>query len=166
MICINRFDFVIVNILFNLILQIKAIVLVTLAAAANCALLPSHSLVAPRQHQFGFQPKPTFHVQPTYQHVAPPGSEAYAQVLRSESVVNPESFKYSYETSNGIQGQEAGHLKQVGPQAAIATQGRFHWTSPEGQPIDISYVADENGIINIHFLMITIFKIPMIILIS
>lgn len=72
-------------------------------------------------------------------------SDAQAQVLRSESIVNPESFQYVYETSNGIRGQEAGQLKQIGESQGIATQGEFSWNSPDGQPIQFSFVADENG---------------------
>lgn len=52
----------------------------------------------------------------------------------------------SYETDNGIQAQEQAQVQQLGPeQVAKTAQGSFAWTSPEGQPIQISYIADENG---------------------
>ncbi|XP_055319515.1 uncharacterized protein LOC129577077 [Sitodiplosis mosellana] len=130
---------------------IKAIIFVALAAASNAALLPQQRaflpaapafqqqvLIAPKQQQFVQQP--------TYQRAyTPAGSEASAQTLRSDAVVNPDSFQYAYETSNGISGQEQGQLKQIGSEAGIATQGNFQYTSPEGIPVQISYVADENG---------------------
>lgn len=122
-------------IFFNL--QFKAIVFVGLIAAANSALLPSRGLSLPRQQYY--QPA---HVNYQPRNVGP---EAQAQILRSDSVVNPESFQYAYDTSNGISGQEAGQLKQIGQGAAIVSQGQFSYTSPEGQPIQLSYVADENG---------------------
>ena len=51
-----------------------------------------------------------------------------------------------YETANGIAAQEQGGLKQQGSaEPSIAAQGSFSYTSPEGQPISVSYVADENG---------------------
>lgn len=78
-------------------------------------------------------------------HQPQPSADAQAQVLRSESAVNPDSFEYAYETSNGISAQEAGQLKQVGQEAAIAAQGQFSWTSPEGVPVQITFIADENG---------------------
>ncbi|XP_023167823.1 pupal cuticle protein Edg-78E-like [Drosophila hydei] len=57
--------------------------------------------------------------------------------VRSE--VNPDgSYAYALDTSNGISAQEQG----VGGQAA---SGRYSYTSPEGVPIEITYVADENG---------------------
>lgn len=37
-----------------------------------------------------------------------PSADAQAQVLRSDAEVNPTSFQYAYETSNGISGQESG----------------------------------------------------------
>ncbi|XP_017015729.2 pupal cuticle protein Edg-78E [Drosophila takahashii] len=47
------------------------------------------------------------------------------------------NFNYAFETSNGIQTQEAGNANGV--------QGESRYVSPEGIPISLSYVADENG---------------------
>ncbi|XP_019876047.1 larval cuticle protein LCP-22-like [Aethina tumida] len=61
------------------------------------------------------------------------------RILRQESDISPDgSYRYAYETENGIAAQEQG----VGAQSA---QGNFAWTSPEGVPVAIQYVADENG---------------------
>ena len=50
--------------------------------------------------------------------------DADAQVLSSDSVVNPDgSYQWNYETSNGIRAQEQG----VGGQSA---QGSASWTDP------------------------------------
>ncbi|XP_031616777.1 cuticle protein AMP1A-like [Contarinia nasturtii] len=118
--------------------MMKAIVLVAFAAVANCALLPHqahHGAFAKT-----FAPKPTYHNGPVQS-----GPDASAQVLRSDSTVNTDSFQYAYETSNGIQGQEQGQLKQIGPESAIVSQGQFGWTAPDGTPVQLSFVADENG---------------------
>lgn len=48
------------------------------------------------------------------------------------------SYNYAFDTSNGISQQESG----LGGQSA---QGSFNYVSPEGQPIQISYVADQFG---------------------
>lgn len=105
-----------------------------------------------QQRAFSFQPQVViaprpqqFVQQPAFLRSIPSGPDASAQVVRSDAVVNPDSFQYAYETSNGIAGQEQGQLKQVGSEAGIATQGNFQWQSPEGVPVQISYVADENG---------------------
>lgn len=64
-----------------------------------------------------------------------------ATTLKREQDVQPEGYSYSYETSNGISANERGALQND----AIAVQGNAQWTDPEGTPVQISYVADENG---------------------
>ncbi|KAJ8947812.1 hypothetical protein NQ314_008535 [Rhamnusium bicolor] len=51
----------------------------------------------------------------------------------------------TYETENGIAAQEQGFQKQIGNELGTAAQGSFQYTSPEGIPIAVSYIADENG---------------------
>ncbi|TDG53167.1 hypothetical protein AWZ03_000710 [Drosophila navojoa] len=64
--------------------------------------------------------------------------ESYA-VGNSRSDINPDgSYSYSYETSNGISGQEQG----VGGQVA---SGSNSYTAPNGELVQLSYIADENG---------------------
>ena len=46
-------------------------------------------------------------------------------------------FKYAFATSNGIDVQAAG--------SPIETIGIFSYTSPEGIPIEVRYIADELG---------------------
>ncbi|KYN41853.1 Larval cuticle protein LCP-17, partial [Trachymyrmex septentrionalis] len=60
---------------------------------------------------------------------------------------NPDgSYNYNYETGNGIQVQEEGHLNNVGTDSeALEAHGSFSYTGPEGQTYQISYVANENG---------------------
>ncbi|XP_054085315.1 pupal cuticle protein Edg-78E [Zeugodacus cucurbitae] len=47
------------------------------------------------------------------------------------------NYQFSYETSNGIQRQEAGSLAGV--------RGSLNYVSPEGERISLSYTADEEG---------------------
>ena len=62
-----------------------------------------------------------------------------AIVLAQNQVVNPDgSYSYNLETSNGISAQESG----VGGEQA---SGSFSYTSADGVPVAISYIADENG---------------------
>lgn len=71
--------------------------------------------------------------------------DAQATVLRADAVVNPDSYNWAYETSNGIQAQEQGQLKQIGSEQGIAAQGSYQYNAPDGTPIQVQYVADENG---------------------
>ncbi|KAH8301633.1 hypothetical protein KR059_007063, partial [Drosophila kikkawai] len=68
-------------------------------------------------------------------------------IIRQEQEVNFDgSYKYSYETGNGINVAEEGYLKNAGTDnAGQVAQGSFSYTSPEGIPIQITYLADENG---------------------
>ncbi|XP_061710360.1 endocuticle structural glycoprotein SgAbd-2 [Cydia pomonella] len=84
---------------------------------------------------------------------APQFQQQYQQnqvipIVRQSQEVNFDgSYQYSYETGNGIAAQEQGYLKNAGVKDAEAqvAQGSFSYTSPEGIPISITYVADENG---------------------
>lgn len=64
-----------------------------------------------------------------------------AQILRLGSDVQPEGYSYNYETSNGIAAQEQGRLSGE----AIAAEGSFQYTAPDGTPVQSSYVANELG---------------------
>ncbi|XP_034481383.1 pupal cuticle protein 20 [Drosophila innubila] len=61
-------------------------------------------------------------------------------IIKLESKINTDgSYMYEYETGNGIKAEEMG-----GPEA-LNVEGSFSYTSPEGQAISLTYIADENG---------------------
>ncbi|VEN47510.1 unnamed protein product [Callosobruchus maculatus] len=75
-------------------------------------------------------------------------AESVAPIVRYDSDVREDgSYEYSYETGNGIAAQESGVQRPVPPVGELGTaaQGSYSYTSPEGVPVSISYVADENG---------------------
>ncbi|CAH2237040.1 jg9532 [Pararge aegeria aegeria] len=61
------------------------------------------------------------------------------------------SYSYSFATGDGKQAQETGFLKDAyidktgEPQGTQVKEGSYGYTSPEGIPIQVNYVADENG---------------------
>ncbi|CAH1644285.1 unnamed protein product [Spodoptera littoralis] len=58
------------------------------------------------------------------------------------------SYRYSYETENGIKAEEAGTLKKAsGPDAGdvIVAQGGFSYTAPDGTVINLNYIADDDN---------------------
>ncbi|KAI4465711.1 cuticle protein [Holotrichia oblita] len=68
-----------------------------------------------------------------------------ATILRQANDVNPDgSYQWSFEADNGISAQEQGRLGG-GNEPAIQAQGGFQYTAPDGSPISLTYVADENG---------------------
>ncbi|EDW72920.1 uncharacterized protein Dwil_GK16924 [Drosophila willistoni] len=71
---------------------------------------------------------------------------AEVQLLRSESDVGPESFKYIVETSDGTKAEAEGQLKNAGSeQEAIAVHGSYSFVADDGVTYTVTYVADENG---------------------
>ncbi|CAK1553599.1 unnamed protein product [Leptosia nina] len=69
-------------------------------------------------------------------------------ILRQDQVINPDgSYRWSYETANGITAEEAGSIKNQGipEQETLTAQGQYQYTAPDGQIIQLQYVADENG---------------------
>ncbi|CRK99894.1 CLUMA_CG013197, isoform A [Clunio marinus] len=80
---------------------------------------------------------------------APQASDATTPIpiIRQEQEQNVDgSYKYAYETGNGIIAEEEGYLKNAGTEdEAQVKQGKYSYTSPEGQLIEITYIADENG---------------------
>lgn len=62
-----------------------------------------------------------------------------AIVTRFENVIDPEgTYQFGYETTNGIIANEEG-------EGGVRAQGFYRYVSPEGQNIEINYIADENG---------------------
>ncbi|XP_043647765.1 larval cuticle protein 65Ag1-like [Drosophila teissieri] len=77
---------------------------------------------------------------------APPSSSQDAQILRSESDVGPESFKYDWETSDGQAANAEGHLNNAGSEnEALAVRGSYRFVGDDGITYEVQYVADENG---------------------
>lgn len=77
--------------------------------------------------------------------VAAQSPDGAAETLRAESVVNPDSYQSSFETSNGIFSKSEGHLETVDKEMVIVQKGEDSYTSPEGEKITVTYVADQNG---------------------
>ncbi|XP_063890224.1 endocuticle structural glycoprotein SgAbd-1-like [Helicoverpa armigera] len=61
------------------------------------------------------------------------------------------TYAFSFSTADGKQAQESGYLKDAyidntgNPQGTQVVQGSYAYVSPDGTPIQVSYVADENG---------------------
>ncbi|XP_077303003.1 endocuticle structural glycoprotein ABD-4-like [Arctopsyche grandis] len=84
---------------------------------------------------------------------APQGkSDEPIAIVKQESNIEPDGgYQYSYETANGIKGDETGTLKKSSdPQGTdvIVAQGSYSYTAPDGTVISVNYVAnDEQGFV-------------------
>nr|CAD7400933.1 unnamed protein product [Timema poppensis] len=66
---------------------------------------------------------------------------------RSEARDEVGQFYLNYESADGTRVSEQGILKPNadGTDNVLVKQGSFSYISPEGQPISLSYIADELG---------------------
>ncbi|XP_019870235.1 endocuticle structural glycoprotein SgAbd-2-like [Aethina tumida] len=75
-------------------------------------------------------------------------SDKEAPIISQSSDISPDgSYQSQYETGNGISAQESGVLKNAGQKDAEAeeVQGSVKYTAPDGTPIELAYLANENG---------------------
>ncbi|XP_052845815.1 larval cuticle protein 65Ag1-like [Drosophila gunungcola] len=71
---------------------------------------------------------------------------ADVSIVKSNSDVGPESFKYDWETSDGQSAQAEGQLKNIGSEnEAISVQGSYKFVGDDGVTYQVTYIADENG---------------------
>ncbi|CAG9786059.1 unnamed protein product [Diatraea saccharalis] len=72
---------------------------------------------------------------------------AHIPILRYENVNNGDgTYRYSYETGNGISAHESGSPRAPGPEGpAVTAEGGFSYRAPDGQQVSLTYTADENG---------------------
>ncbi|CAG9785091.1 unnamed protein product [Diatraea saccharalis] len=124
------------------------VVLAALVVVAHSASFPASRFNSPR---FGVPSPPP---RPVPSRVAPAPVRAYsndqaANTVRDDRDISPDgSYNYAFETDNGIAVQEQGTPRDFGgnpPLVPVVAQGSFAYTAPGGEPISISYVADENG---------------------
>ncbi|KAF7414904.1 hypothetical protein HZH68_003393 [Vespula germanica] len=67
-------------------------------------------------------------------------------ILRQSKDTAPDgSYSYSYDTENGISVAEQGRPKNIGPAQIEEVRGQYSYTAPDGTPILVTYIADENG---------------------
>lgn len=68
-------------------------------------------------------------------------------ILRYENVNNGDgSYRFDYATGNGIQHQEEGFVRNLGPdKSEQVVSGGYSYTAPDGQQYSVQYKADANG---------------------
>ncbi|KAK4872684.1 hypothetical protein RN001_014713 [Aquatica leii] len=75
------------------------------------------------------------------------GGGPHIPITRYENINNGDgSYRYHYETGNGISAHEEGRPTAPGPEGpAVTAQGGYSYTGPDGVQYSITYTADENG---------------------
>lgn len=75
------------------------------------------------------------------------GGPAIPITSYQNEINNDGSYKYSYTSADGSQQQATGYVKNLGQKdlEAQVVQGSYSYISPDGTPITVTYIADENG---------------------
>ncbi|XP_017470788.1 PREDICTED: larval cuticle protein 5-like [Rhagoletis zephyria] len=70
-----------------------------------------------------------------------------ASIVRQDSDVQPEGYKFDFETSDGTKHASDGQLKDIGSDhEAIVVRGSYSWVDEKtGEKFTLNYIADENG---------------------
>ncbi|XP_026729289.1 endocuticle structural glycoprotein ABD-4-like [Trichoplusia ni] len=77
-----------------------------------------------------------------------PGEKVIAIIAQDFDQQPDGSYRYSYETENGIKAEETGSIKKASsPEASdvIVAQGGFSYTAPDGTVINLNYIADDDN---------------------
>ncbi|XP_076256899.1 larval cuticle protein 1-like isoform X1 [Rhynchophorus ferrugineus] len=75
-----------------------------------------------------------------------PAENEPVPIVAQESDIQPDgTFKWSFETGDGVKVEQTGQPKQIDQETAVVLQGSASWTDNEGNPHQLTYVADENG---------------------
>lgn len=86
-------------------------------------------------------------VKPVYYH-SPGGfsKDSLSKTLKQDHKIrNDGSYKYEFETENGIMAQEEGKQKEINGESGAEAQGEFSYVAPDGQVITMHYIANEAG---------------------
>lgn len=79
--------------------------------------------------------------------MARPAEEPVPIVSQTQDGPNPDgSYKWSYESGNGIKAQEEGALVNAGTEnEGISAQGGYSYTGEDGVLVSLTYKADGEG---------------------
>ncbi|XP_050352200.1 pupal cuticle protein 27-like [Nymphalis io] len=112
------------------------IIICTLLALTSAAQLPSATYLpqspgAPGSNQFGPSGQGSANDRPQQ------AAEKNSAILKLDQEIGENGFRYSYETSNGIQAEESGD--------AVQTRGAFAYKGDDGKIYSVTFTAGEDG---------------------
>ncbi|XP_071516028.1 cuticle protein AMP1A-like [Panulirus ornatus] len=106
------------------------------------AALAAVSVAAP---QYGYKPPEPFYVTPAASNRAfIVESEEVIPILRDDRIHEDDGrYTVDVETGNGIVFSQSG--SPSGPEGAVVKAGYYSYTAPDGTPVYLKFVANENG---------------------
>ncbi|KAL0892211.1 hypothetical protein ABMA27_015399 [Loxostege sticticalis] len=67
------------------------------------------------------------------------------QIVKQDSEVDVNGYNFEFETSDGTSRQETGEYKNDTDQQGLLVRGSYKYVAPDGQHIQVTFVADKNG---------------------
>ncbi|XP_028179142.1 endocuticle structural glycoprotein ABD-5-like [Ostrinia furnacalis] len=67
------------------------------------------------------------------------------EIVKQDSEVDVNGYNFEFETSDGTSRQEQGEYKNDTDQQGLLVKGSYKYVAPDGQHIQVTYVADKNG---------------------
>lgn len=110
---------------------------------------PLHTVVEEEEPQYHHQAAAQQQQHHQYEHeVEEQKPRKHIPIIKSESHQDKDgSYKYQFETANGIHQQEHGYVKNAGQKEheIQVAEGSYSYTDEHGHQIGVHYIADENG---------------------
>ncbi|KPJ11358.1 Larval cuticle protein 8 [Papilio machaon] len=72
-------------------------------------------------------------------------TKAPVEIVKQDSEVDVNGYNFEFETSDGTSRQEQGDYKNDTEQQGLSVKGSYRYIAPDGQHIQVTYVADKNG---------------------
>ncbi|XP_068630786.1 endocuticle structural glycoprotein ABD-5-like [Battus philenor] len=67
------------------------------------------------------------------------------EIVKQDSEVDVNGYNFEFETSDGTSRQEQGEYKNDTDQQGLSVKGSYKYVAPDGQHIQVTFVADKNG---------------------
>ncbi|XP_065205344.1 endocuticle structural glycoprotein SgAbd-9-like [Planococcus citri] len=119
----------------------------SLPQVPNGAPLPPYPTGAPLPPPFPTgAPLPPPFSRPAF---PPPPPGTFVPIIQQNFDINPDgAYTFGYQSADGSVRQESGSVRYPnvpGVEPILAVQGSYAYTAPDGQQIEVQYIADENG---------------------
>ncbi|XP_042218162.1 cuticle protein AMP1A-like [Homarus americanus] len=110
----------------------------------KCVILVTLAVMATAAPQYNYQPSQNYGAPDASFRAASLDTIEVIPILRDDRVHEDDgTYSFDVETGDGIILSQSGSPR--GPGGAVITSGEYSYTAPDGTPVVVKFVADENG---------------------